>query len=248
MFNFQFAQMASKIMGEGLLPNRDALGSSHVVQLYLQSTVMLELKCQMYDNRWTDLASQLTIHNKPSFLERSACQVTPWYPVLMTKIWRTVIYLLLVCSQTGHFCLPTLSKETQQLFISTPVREMEQSVDALKSVFRHRTLHYIILAHCLDKSKIIEGNETCVLTSRRCSCPVLSCALYVSGLEIGWEWEPEPQRDLKQPPSLGHRIPAGRTLPRSPSQMTYKHWDYKNRKSHSTVIPHSSNTGADMYD
>lgn len=62
----------------------------------------------------------------------------------------------LVCFQAGYFCLPTFSKEIQQLLISTPVTQRCSS-QRRGSV----ALHYIILAHCLDNLKIIEGDERC---------------------------------------------------------------------------------------
>lgn len=61
----------------------------------------------------------------------------------------------------------------------------------------------------------------CFLTSRRCSSQVLSCVPFVSDCERGSEWEPEPKGDLTQPLSQRRCRSAGRTLLRSPSQMTY---------------------------
>lgn len=62
----------------------------------------------------------------------------------------------LVCFQAGYFCLPTVSEEAQQLLVSAPVTQRRRSQ-------RRRTVapHYIILAHCLDNFKIIEGDERC---------------------------------------------------------------------------------------
>lgn len=62
----------------------------------------------------------------------------------------------LVCFQAGYFCLPTVSEEAQQLLISTPVTQRRSSQQRGTVA-----LHYIILAHCLDNLKIIEGDERC---------------------------------------------------------------------------------------
>lgn len=57
-------------------------------------------------------------------------------------------------------------------------------------------------------------------TSRRCSCLVLSCVQCFSDSGTGWEWELEPQWDLKQLLSPKRRISVGHTLLHSPQQST----------------------------
>ncbi len=157
--------------------------------------------------------------------------------------WRQVLEMVLffwknfsIRFQTGHFCLPTLPKEPQQFPICTPVAQRDGAA-TLMDTFKKKSIQLQNISSsvrntCLSSRQLKNSSRRWILyvasrmwfirllTSRQCSCPVLSCVQCFLDWETGVEWELEPQRDLKQPPSPGHCIPACRRLPHSPPQTT----------------------------
>lgn len=162
----------------------------------------------------------------------------------LSQSWRQVVQLIPFRNNfsplPGWLFLPahTLQGGTAASYMHSCYTEMHQSVQAWKKKTKQGTqVRNTCSSLCNTRSMsrrlknslrwwlqivfqdVIHG----LLTSRRCSCPVLSCAPWFSGWETGWEWGPGPRRNLKQPRSPARCTPACRTFPHSPSQTTYKH-------------------------